>query len=101
MAVVMALVAMVAFVVVAGAGAAAPLALASRSKKWGEPKRLVMGNGVGGDLENLFYLDGPRASEAGQEVLKNPPVPLCVGLFDERKRGWRVETAWLLSKLQL
>lgn len=91
----MALVAVVASGVVAGAGAAAPLALASRSKKWGEPGRLVVGTGVGGDLENLlFYLDGPRASEAGQEILKNPPVLLCVGLFDEGKLGCRADTAW-------
>lgn len=62
----------------------------------------MVGTGVGGDLENLlFYLDGPRASEAGPEVLKNPPVPLCVGLFDEGKLGWRAETVWLLSTLQV
>lgn len=61
--------------------------------------RLVVGNGVGGNLE-VFFLssqDGPSAREAGQEVFKNPLVKIYVALFDVGKLGWKAETARLLS----
>lgn len=96
MALVMAMVAVVACGVVAVARAAAPPALASRSGG--------MRSGEEGwwwaleseeTWETLCSLGRLRASKAGQEVLKNPPVRICVGLFGGGKLGWRAEAAWL------
>ena len=52
-----------------------------------------VGPRVGRNLENVLLssLDGPRAREGGQETLKNPPVRICVGLFNEGKLGWRAD----------
>lgn len=48
-------------------------------QKWGDGEQvrgLVVGTGVEVILENVLLssLDGPRARETGQEVLKNPPA---------------------------
>lgn len=52
---------------------------------------LVVGTGTGGNLEHVLLssLGGPGAREAGQEGLKNPPVGICICLFNEQKPGWR------------
>lgn len=66
-------------VVASGIGVMAG-ALASRSGGDRGPVRgLVVGTGGGVNLENILLssLDGPRARETGQEVLKNPPAGIC------------------------
>lgn len=86
MAVAMATVATVASKVVAVAGTL------PNSQKWRigkQVKRLVVGTGVGGNVEYVLIssLGGPGAR--ARRDLKNPPVGICVGLLNDGKLGWR------------